>query len=203
MNQLFLVLLFTTALFGNSLSKGCHDFSKKIVTPIREPIPLLPNKDNFESGVFDNGLDWGAGRGAVKKSIKTLYQTLLDHYFWKPKKKHELQTTVEPKEGYLQYHKILDKVSISLVFFSTSVSWTEEWGYALADGTEDKPNQIVISYQKVSGTDYLKHLCGTVMLTAMDADTTDVYSYQQIKASHQSHEDVMNLNKSLLKELRE
>lgn len=191
-----LILLFVgRALF----SSGCFDFNKQITQPLREPLSLSKTGDATENGQ-KNGIDWGAARGIVKKPILEVYKKLLDHRTVKDMGRTRLLTKQIKRPGYLDFHRV--DVTVR-VFGPITVSWVEEWGYHLAEGTPELPTKIVISYQKVEGTSYIQHQCGSFVLKAQDAKSTDVFLYEQVKASHRDAEDTVKMVVGILRTIRD
>lgn len=182
-----------------SLSSGCFDFDKQITRPLREPISLPKTGDAAEKGQ-KNGIDWGAARGIVKKPILEVYKKLLDHRTVKDMGRTQLLTKQIKRQGYLDFHRV--DVTVR-VFGPITVSWVEEWGYHLAEGTPVLPKKIVISYQKVAGTSYIQHQCGSFVLKAHETHSTDVFIYEQVKASHRDAEDTVNMVVGILRTIRE
>jgi hypothetical protein len=98
--------------------------------------------------------------------------------------------------------KIIEKIVIKPVFFIT-IEWSEEWGFALKQGTVDKPEAIVISYQKTEGTSHIKHLCGNIYLQSLSATSTGVFIYEEVQADRRTSKDVLNGLTGTLRTLRE
>jgi len=198
--SLLLVLLFfhLTAL-GVELKPGCFDFTT-VPDPLVAPIPLDPTQDTSSFAQFPSGIDWAAARGIVARPIVTVYKLLLDHYTWKPPGKNKLETVEIQKPGFKDFHLV--KIVLK-PFPLIAITWEEEWAYALVDGTDTDPKKFLISYQKASGTSHLQHLCGSVILTALTPESTDVFLYEQCKASRRNAEDIANGHLGTLKTLRE
>src|SRR5262249_10289222 len=131
---------------------ACFDFSQKVVEPLRPPIPLVEGRDSSQFGTYPNGIDWAATRAELDMPIGTVYDKLRDHENEKDMKKTTLTTRVLERPGYLQFDLVDIVVTLRALFVKMKISWTEAWGYALAEGTESAPKKIVISYQKVAGT---------------------------------------------------
>lgn len=182
------------------LPEGCFDFDKAIDHPLRIPIPHKKKGDNSAFGENkETKVVWGAARGYVKKSIKEVYKTFLDHRLFKDMSKTTLDTEEFPKKHYQDWHHVVVKVR---VFAFVKVSWEEGWGYRLLQGTAKDPKKYLILYQKQAGTSHLEHLCGNFILSKKDKNTTDVYLYEQLKSKYRSGEDTAKMHLHTLKKLR-
>ena len=182
--------------------RPCFDFSAKIVDPLRPPIPMIPDRDNSAYGTYRNGIDWASSRALVEMPIAVLYAKLLDHRNLKDMKKTTLSTTVLERSGYLEFHHVDVVVLLRALFLKMKIAWAEEWGYSLVEGSREVPRKIVVSYQKLGGTRYLKHQCGSYVLQAHDEATTDVSLYDEVVADRRSAEDTRNMQAGILRNIR-
>jgi hypothetical protein len=179
----------------------CFDLSKSSLTLLKPaPAKFVSDTDSAESGTDTKNNDWGQISGVVNKPIADLYKKLQD-----PKTirnsdtTHVTVVTVDTKE-FLK--KIIEKIVIKPVFFIT-IDWSEEWGFALKHGTPEKPEEIVISYQKSEGTSHIKMLCGNILLQSLSANSTGVFIYEQVQADRRTPKDVLNGITGTLRTLRE
>jgi hypothetical protein len=191
---LLAVVAVSGAAFGN-----CFDFSKKVETPLREPQALEKGQDATAFGKYDNGTTWGKVRGTIDKPIDKVLQLLLDHNNTKSSRVHEMKVDKKEDPNYLARHTVYFKIK---PFLFITVEWREDWGYALAAGTPADPSRIVISYQKIEGTSHIEHLCGNIVLNKLSSTQTDVYEYEEAKATQRSPEDTVNGLLGTLKTLR-
>ncbi len=182
------------------LPQGCFDFSKKIVSPLKAPIPLKETEDHTDHGTFETEIDWGAARGIVKKPIQVIYKKLLDHSTMKDMTKTTLDTKSLKNDLFDDFHRV--DVSVR-VFGPITISWTEEWGYARTGGSKQAPTQYLISYHKIEGTNYIEHLCGSFLLKTHGPSSTDVFLYEQLKASRRNAQDTVRMHLGILRTLRE
>ena len=132
-----------------------------------------------------------------------MYLKVLDHRNVKNMLKTKLDTQVLERPGLLEYHVVSVVVTLKVVLFKKKIAWSEEWGFSLAEGTREKPDRIVVSYQKVDGTKYLEHECGSYVLQRLGHDATDVSLYDEIKATRRSASDTMNMHLGILRNLRD
>lgn len=92
-------------------------------------------------------------------------------------------------------------MTIRPVFFIT-IEWDEDWAYSLVEGTEKDPATIIIYYQKIAGTSHLERLCGNIRLKKNSPTSTDLFLYEEFKASRWSGEDAVRNFLMVLKILR-
>jgi len=201
---LFALQILALAAFGEAAEPPgpCFDFAVKIIDPLRPPLPRIEGRDNSAFGTYPSGIDWAAARALVAMPIGEVYAKLLDHRTVKDMKKTTLSTTVLERPGYLDFHHVDVVVTLRALFVKVKVAWTEEWGYSLVEGTRDAPRKIVVSYQKIAGSRFIKHQCGSYVLEAHDEATTDLSLYEEIKADHRSAEDTRNMHAGTLRTLR-
>ncbi len=201
---LFTLQILALAAFGEAAEppRPCFDFAVKVIDPLRPPLPRIEGRDNSAFGTYPSGIDWAAARALVAMPIGEVYAKLLDHRTVKDMKKTTLSTTVLERPGYLDFHHVDVVVTLRALFVKVKVAWTEEWGYSLAEGTRDAPRKIVVSYQKIAGSRFIKHQCGSYVLEAHDEATTDLSLYEEIKADHRSAEDTRNMHAGTLRTLR-
>ena len=126
----------------------------------------------------------------------------LDHRNLKDSTRTTVVTTVLERPDYLAFHNVDVTVRIRALFFKLKLQWTEAWGYSLVEGTPDAPLKIVIAYQKIAGTSHIDQQCGSYVLWARDAATTDLALYEEVKADRRSAEDTRDMHKGILGTLR-
>lgn len=198
----------SSAMAGENIpADGCFDFSKKVVRPLKEPLEWkkgtpLDQMDDIsdrarvaggEPGKPENGYVWARARGIIHKPIQKVYELLLDHDTTKSRKIQQVSIQKTQDANYLWKHRVVFEVK-ALLFFS--VNWMEEWAYALAKGTREKPESIVMSYQKLHDekfdTVHIDHLCGNIVLNKVGDNDTDVYLYEEVKAAQRTDEETEN-----------
>jgi hypothetical protein len=194
--------LTTSSTSSADSTQPCFDFNSTVKAPLREAVSLKPKKDNTLSGTLatpKSGL-WGSARGEVNKPIQKLYEELLDHYTIKSAKKTKLRVYEQDRPGYNDFHVVM----VTLPTPVMDVKWEEEWAYAVTEGSKTAPKTIVISYQKTSGTKYVPHLCGSIVLKSISPTSTDVYLYEEINAlGKRSHQETVKGHLGTLATLRE
>jgi hypothetical protein len=82
------------------------------------------------------------------------------------------------------------------------IEWTEGWAYSVTRGTADQPETVVVGYEKIRGTSYISHLCGSVLLQARGPQQTEVTWYEEIKAMRRDATDTLNGIRATLRKLQ-
>lgn len=180
--------------------KLCFDFNTKVAKPMKEPLALKPDADHSAFGKYDqNGVTWASLRGTVNKPVKQLLNLLLDHNTTKSPRVDEMNVVDLTSPHYLARHDVKFLIK---PFPLIKVRWTEQWAYTLLSGSPDDPQEVLISYQKSEGTSHIEHLCGSVLLRKLGPNNTDVFQYEEAKATQRTPEDTLNGNIGTLKTLR-
>ena len=180
----------------------CFDFSHKVVEPLRPGIPLVPGHDNHVFGTLAGNVGWASGRVVLDVPVATAYANLLDHRNFKDMTKTTVVTTVEDRPEYMAFHLVKIVVTVRALFLKMEIPWTEAWAYSLVDGTPEAPRRIVVSYQKVAGTDHIKSQCGSYVLQAREDGTTDLSLYEAVKADRRKARDTRDMHRGIVRNLR-
>ena len=198
------VLLVLAPAFGAStdVPPKCFDFATTVVEPLHPPLEIVPGRDNSVFGTHPNGVDWAATRARMGMPLGELYAKLKDHRNHKDMRRTAITTTDVERPGYLDFQRVDIVVSIRALFFKAKIAWTEEWGFALLEGTAEAPRRILASYQKVAGTGHLRHQCGSYVLQAGDDGTSDLSMYDEVIADRRDAEDTRNMQAGILRSLR-
>jgi len=200
----FMMLISTSLAFSDIYAAPatvpCFDFNNPIKEPLRNPPAARSKKDIGDSGNLPlKGGVWGYARGQVNYPIESIYQKLLDHYTIKDPKRAKLKVYPQDRPGFRDFHVVMVKAILPAI----DIHWEEDWGYVVTEGTEAAPKKIVISYQKTNGTEYMPHLCGSIVLNAVDSKSTDVYLYEEVNAfGKRSHKDTVHGHFGTLSTLR-
>ena len=184
------------------LSHPCFDFRQKVVEPLAPRIPMLDGRDNHVFGTYPTGIIWASGRVVLDLPLAETYARLLDHRNVKDMTKTSLHTTVLDRPDYLAFHLVDVVVRLRFLLLKKDLPWREEWGYSLTEGTAREPRRIVVSYQKVAGTDYIQRQCGSYVLEARDDGTTDLSMYEEVKATRRSARDTRDMHRGIVRNLR-
>jgi hypothetical protein len=177
-----LVVFFALPLSSPGAQAGCFDFSAQIT----EPKHILVTTD--QSGNLAENLFWAAVRGDVSQPIQVLLKDLEDHRSTRSSRidKMEIKDLKDP--NYLIKQEVHSEVD---PFPFVKVEWTEIWGFAVTQGTPDHPERVVISYEKTEGTSHIEHLCGSYVLQKKGDGNTDVFIYEEAKATGRSEKDTL------------
>jgi hypothetical protein len=75
-----------------------------------------------------------------------------------------------------------------------TVAWDEQWRFGTIDGTAEMPARAIVRYQKVSGTDFIKILEGSIQYYAVadDPNVTMVEYVEHVNAQSSSTSDTHN-----------
>jgi hypothetical protein len=169
-------------------SERCFDFNSKVLSAIRQPIPRTGARDASRSGKLASGVVWGAARGDVKGSLQEVLKNFYDHNLMKSNRVSEMNVVELERPQYLARHEVTYKIK---PFPFVTVEWTEDWAYQLVRGTAADPSEVVIAYEKVKGTSYIEHLCGNIVLRKDGANATDVFLYEETKATQRDEKDTV------------
>jgi hypothetical protein len=192
----------SSRVFAAEPAGPCFDFRQKVVEPLIPRIPLLDGRDNHVFGTYPTGIRWASARVVLEMPVEETYARLLDHRNVKDMKKTTLRTTVLDRPDYLAFHLVDVVVRLRLFLLKMDLPWTEEWAYSLTAGTARAPRQIVVSYQKVAGTEHIKRQCGSYVLEARDGATTDLSLYEEVKADRRSARDTRDMHRGIIRNLR-
>jgi hypothetical protein len=203
----FIFLFYFSYAFGNiPQTYSCAGFShinhKKIGHDTYFSGPLFHTEHNTSEtpGV------WGATSGVVDLPIQTVYEELLNHYLIKNQKKVKLRVYPQERPGFQDFHLVMvstpapdseqgSKNSHSSTVHNPEIHWEEEWRYILTDGTGAAPRKYLITYEKTSGSSWVPHLCGSMVLTALGRYRTNVDLYEEVVAllsGHSTLETIQN-----------
>jgi hypothetical protein len=190
-----LFFLVIPAALAPPLSATCFDFTTKVDQPLKKPFAYVKPQDPKvgqggevrRKGKLPTGVVWAGVRQSVAKPLQEVLEMLLDHETTAGKERAKDLKLKELKDSkYLARHRATFTLKPFLFF---TVEWTEDWGYAVTDGSREKPNRVVISYEKTSGTSHISHLCGNIVLEKTGPAHTDVFLYEEAKATNRSEDD--------------
>lgn len=160
---------------------------------------MVGGEDKSASGEAGDGVNWAAVRAQAGKPIATLYQLLLDHGNTRSPRVDEMALEKLENPAYLNLELVRFLIK---PFLFVKIRWTEEWGFALAEGTVQDPREIVVSYEKTDGTSHIEHLCGNMVLRKLTDKSTDVFLYEEAKATGRKVKDTLDGLLGTLKTLR-
>lgn len=167
--------LWSVAVYGS-----CFDFSKPVKKLMRPAIALGKGKPTTDWGNIQGGFIWSAAREVVATPIEKVLKLCLDPMMTRNKENTELKVEKKTTTHFFEIHTIQIEVDVTFFF---SLEWEEVWGYELLKGTRKKPQKVLISYAKTNGTSYLEKKCGHILLNKVSPTKTDVFLFEEIKAS--------------------
>ncbi|MDR3606304.1 MAG: hypothetical protein P4M08_02865 [Oligoflexia bacterium] len=145
---------------------------------------------------------WAAVQGDTDRVISDIIKELLGH-----------QTT-SPARAELKIHEIPDphfwarqEVEYRLHPFPLiSVKWTEYWSFNLLKGDVTHPEKVLITYEKASGTHYIRHLCGQYELTSepkgLNGKKTRILIYEEASAKSRTEQETLSGIAASLRQLQ-
>lgn len=98
--------------------------------------------------------------------------------------RHSATVGDEPQYEYsFDMHYEVDEV--------ITVAWDEQWRFGTVEGTPELPTRTIVRYQKVSGTDFIKILEGSLQYYALpdDPNATMVEYIEHVNARSSSTSD--------------
>ncbi|MBL7714398.1 MAG: hypothetical protein JNL01_02955 [Bdellovibrionales bacterium] len=181
--MILLTLLLSVTQAHSAYGAGCFDWNKGVAKPLKAAVdyPAKAKGKDFSKAGTDKAKNfvWGYARGKVKKPILKVYEALLDPFSVKDPEKVKVNVYPQEQSGYKDFQ--LRMVSVKKV--PIPVSWEEEWAAAITEGTPEAPKVILIQNQRSSAPNkFLRHFCGTLILTADSANQTDVFVYEELDA---------------------
>jgi hypothetical protein len=190
----------------DSASELCFDFAHPVQAPLQPAAafaaakPVDPDSDAVVSGLRTEGGGWATARGRLSAPIGSVLAVLRDHTTLKDPKDCDLRFEHEKRDGWLDF----ENVEVTLHPFPlVSVSWKEQWGFKITEGTETVPKKVVISYQKTEGTNHIRHFCGNIVLTARPSKKdTDIAIYEETDATRRTPEAIAKGHEGTLRTIR-
>lgn len=177
----------------------CFDLSTRVTAPRRQSLALPADGSDASDAGRRGELVWAQRRGVVKRPIERLRAFLEDPRHFKDSKVDEMTLRPLPPGPLLTRYQVH---SLVRPFPLVTVEWTDEWASTLIEGTRERPDTVVIAYQKVDGTSYIAHFCGTLVLKRIDDQTTDVAQDEEASITGRSHEDMQRGLAELVDTLR-
>ena len=171
------------SLLGTPAFGGCFDFSTRITDPLHNPT----NSD--QSGKLPQGRDWAAVRGTVHPSIETILKDLVAHGTTKSSRVNKMEIKDLKDPHYLAKQEVHFEVD---PFPFVTVKWTEMWAFAVTNAAADHLVRVVVSYEKTEGTSHIEHLCGNYVLDRLPDGQTDVFIYEEAKATGRNEKDTLD-----------
>jgi hypothetical protein len=190
--------------YSSDEPKRCFTFDKKILKPIADfDLKELTEKSSTASGVFaknQNKMVWAKVIDVLPIPINKVYQLLLDHTTTISPKIDELKVETENKKEFDVFHKVHLMLN---PFLFVKIRWQENWAYSILEGDISSPQKVLISYEKVDGTHYISHLCGSIVLEKKSDSATFIYQYEEAIAENRTAQNTYDGLLGTLKTLRD
>ncbi len=155
--------------------------------------------DVLEKGARPDGTTWAALRGEVRQPLSSVLRRVLNHETFRDPSVDEVRVEQVEAPLVLARHRVRYLVK---PFLFIEVRWTEDWAYALASGTVEQPEEVVVSYQKVEGSSHLHHFCGSLVLRRLGPGVTEVSQYEESRIDQHSVQDTVEGLELVLRRLR-
>ena len=127
-------------------------------------------------------------RGDAAKPVLEAIAALLDHNTTKSGRVDGMDVIELDDPRYLARHEVHFSIK---PFPFVEVEWTEDWAYTLLEGTPSDPVRALISYEKIKGTSHIEHLCGSILVQKRGPRESDIFIYEEAKATGRSAEDTV------------
>lgn len=180
----------TTALLGLALSlAGCFGEEKTEFPPGLEPLEEntaeaptsndepYPEVLSMRRGRDD--YDWVHARAYVHAPISRTWEALRDiDVCVDDGRVDDWSVTWDVEEGY-DYSYRIHNVAEDIV----TVEFDITWRHGAAEGTRDDPEVVGIRYQKTDGTEFIEILRGSIVLTSVEDDVTELDMVEHLQAA--------------------
>lgn len=196
--RVVVILLFALAVPARA-GERCFDLSSPLAAPPRASLALPASGGDASTAGKQGELVWAQRRGVVKRPIEKVRAYLEDPRHFKDTQVDEMTLVQLPTGPLLKHHQVR---SLVRPFPLVTVEWTDEWSTSLLAGSPARPDAVLIAYQKVAGTSYIAHFCGTLVLTRLDDQTTDVAQYEEANITGRSHDEMKRGLADMLDTLR-
>ncbi|MFO0727874.1 MAG: hypothetical protein U1E65_29110 [Myxococcota bacterium] len=160
----------------------CFQLAAAVTKPLQPP----PTQGSADSGERADGVVWARLRARVDRPIRAVLEVLRDPAKTPDPSLDALEVETLPSGPHLARLRLH---SVVRPFPLVSVEWTEELAIDLLAGSPQEPEAVLLSYQKTAGTSHIEHLCGSTLLTRVDASHTEVYQYEESKITGRDVED--------------
>jgi len=181
----------------------CFDVETGFDRPLHEPIALSGSGDTSLHGERADGTQWAATRAVLDLPARALLEKLRDHRNVKDMSRTVLAARRFEHPDYLELCHVDVDVTVKALFIKLHLRWTEEWAYRLLAGSTERPELVVANYQKIAGTNHIRHQCGSYVIRRIDEDRSDLFMYEEIRARRRSSEDTRDMHRGILRNIRE
>lgn len=138
------------------------------------------------------------GGGCVDRNIVEVWAVLnnRDLMVWSEIDESS-SSDLEPEPGIpiaYSMHYLVSKI--------IDVSWDMDWFHALNAGSFDAPEEVVVNYQKVNGTDYIPRWKGSMVLKPVTENVTAFAMVDEMEAAQSDEEESYGTLEDVLRKLR-
>jgi len=182
---------------------GCFDVAEGFSHPLFEPMAFHGAELRVEYGERPDGTAWAATRAIVHLPPEVVVAKILDHRNIKDMKTTKLSSRSLESAEYLDLRHVEVDVTVKAALLKLHVRWTEEWAYELVEGSPEVPRVMVANYQKIAGTHHIQHQCGSYVVRRLGPDRTDLFMYEEVRATRRSAEDTSRMHQRILTNIRE
>jgi hypothetical protein len=190
-------------------AQTCFNFKAAITAPLvpapaENPKEPMEKTDPFDFGRKERGgaqqrYDFAQVSGYVQAPVRKIFELLTDPRTVRPDLETKITVKEMPEPHFLK--QIEERIHIQPAWFLT-LEWDERWAFSLLKGTKEKPETILASYEKVSGTAHLRHLCGNILIQKVSPEKSSVYLYEEVDADRREAKDVLKGLRGTLSTLR-
>ncbi len=168
----------------------CFDFARKIEEgPANQKMVRFPEDSRTASGELPSGVVWAAVKERTSRTLNSILDELGSHETNKSHRISEMEVSELGDPNFMRHQKVHFVVS---PFPLINISWTEDWAFTLLAGKPDRPERVLIAYEKTDGTSHIHHLCGAYDLRTLPSGETSIFLYEESQATSRSREDTLN-----------
>ena len=151
----------------------------KVDLPVGTSSDPFPEEINWESG--DEGdYGWIHARGYIKSSPSQVWAALREPTVFVDIDKVVEYTVEEQNSSEYDYVFVVDNLVEDIV----DVEFVVEWRHGVVDGDLNEPTMVGVRWQKVSGTEFIESLEGSIVLLSVkdEPNVTEVQIIEHLSA---------------------
>ena len=151
----------------------------KVEAPVGTTADPFPEEINWVSG--DEGdYGWIHARGYIKSSPSQTWAALREPTVFVDIDKVVEYTVEEQNSSEYDYVYVVDNLVEDIV----DVEFVVEWRHGVVDGEPNEPNMVGVRWQKVSGTEFIESLEGSIVLLSVkdEPNITEVQIIEHLSA---------------------
>lgn len=182
----------TRALLTSLLLGGCSRATE--FPPGVEPLEPLavtrhdPGEQGYNMASGDDGVVWAHLHGHVHTDIVSVWRAFQEPAVVVDRRRvSEFSTTSDVEEGY-DFSIAIDQTVSDIITVQYVLTWRH-----LALGRSDPPNDVAMRWQKTEGSSLINNITGSVVLTQIDEDVTEITMMEHLDAPMTATDDVESL----------